>query len=51
MKYKFEFTVEEVKIILNSLARLPYDQVAKFIENIVETLNAQEPKKPEGGKQ
>jgi uncharacterized protein YjgD (DUF1641 family) len=48
MKYKFEFTLEEVKVILNALSRLPYDQVAKFIETIIQELNSQE--KPEGGK-
>jgi hypothetical protein len=42
MKYKLEFTVEEVKVILNALSRLPYDQVAKFIETIVNDINVQE---------
>lgn len=51
MNYKFEFTAEEVRVILGALSRLPYDQVAKFIEVIVQDVNKQEQDaKPKGGK-
>jgi len=42
MKYKLEFTIEEVKVILSALSRLPYEQVVKFIESIVGEINKQE---------
>jgi len=42
MKYKLEFTVEEVKFILSALSKLPFEQVAKFIETIVGEINKQE---------
>jgi uncharacterized protein YjgD (DUF1641 family) len=50
MNYKLEFTVEEVKVILNALSRLPYDQVAKFIETIVQQINTQEASAKKGDK-
>jgi hypothetical protein len=48
MKYKFEFTLEEVKVILAGLGKLPYEQVANFIETLIKDFNSQE--KPKGGK-
>lgn len=39
MKYKFEFTLAELNVILSGLSKLPYEQVSKFIENIVAVVN------------
>jgi hypothetical protein len=50
MNYKLEFTAEEVRVILTALSRLPYDQVAKFIEAIVSNVNEQEAQAKKGDK-
>jgi hypothetical protein len=47
MKYKLEFTVDEVKFILGALYKLPYEQVAKFVESIVNEINKQEQQRQE----
>jgi hypothetical protein len=39
MKYKFEFTLAELNVILQGLSKLPYEQVTKFIESIVAVVN------------
>lgn len=50
MKYKFEFTLAELNVILQGLSKLPYEQVSKFIENIVAVVNKtdEENQKKEG---
>jgi hypothetical protein len=49
MKYKFEFTLAELNVILQGLSKLPYEQVTKFIESIVAVVNeTNEAEKKEG---
>ena len=31
---KFEFTIEEVNLIMNSLGRMPYEAVYQLIDNV-----------------
>jgi len=31
---KFEFTIEEINVIMSGIVRLPYEQVFQLIENI-----------------
>jgi hypothetical protein len=33
-KMKFEFTIEEVNLIMAALARMPYESVAQMIDNV-----------------
>lgn len=41
MNFKLEFTGNEVNIILASLAKQPYDQVAQLIEKILADVRKQ----------
>jgi len=50
MKYKFEFTLAELNVILQGLSKLPYEQVTKFIENIVAVVNKTDEESKEEGK-
>jgi len=50
MKYKFEFTLAELNVILQGLSKLPYEQVTKFIENIVAVVNTTDEESKKEGK-
>ena len=41
MNFKFDFTGNEVNIILASLSKQPYDQVAQVIEKILAEIKKQ----------
>lgn len=45
---KFEFTIEEVSLIMGSLARMPYETVYVMIENIKQQAGPQLPKQEDG---
>lgn len=41
MNFNLEFTTSELNIILASLSKMPYDQVAQLIEKLVAEVNKQ----------
>ena len=47
MKYKFEFTLAELNVILQGLSKLPYEQVASLLVKIDSQVQPQLKKEPE----
>jgi hypothetical protein len=45
---KFEFTIEEVNLIMAALGRMPYEAVFQMIENIRQQAGSQLPKQEDG---
>jgi hypothetical protein len=41
MNFKLDLTSNEVNVILASLSKMPYDQVAQLIEKLVAEVNKQ----------
>jgi hypothetical protein len=41
MNFKLEFTSTEINVVLASLSKMPYDQVAQLIEKLVAEVNKQ----------
>jgi hypothetical protein len=41
MNFKLEFTSNEVNILLASLSKMPYDQVAQLIEKLIADVKKQ----------
>ena len=50
MNFKLEFTSNEINIVLASLSKMPYDQVAQLIEKLVAEVNKQAETTKKGGK-
>jgi len=41
MNFKLEFTSNEINVVLASLSKMPYDQVAQLIEKILADVKKQ----------
>lgn len=50
MNFKLEFTTTEINLVLASLSKMPYDQVAQLIEKLVAEVNKQAETTKKGGK-